>query len=98
MAELGGLDDERRDSFARLDMVRRSRVIHTASPPLVSQRANMFSFRMISDTRIECQNANSQGETTRFGSARSNRGGTQPRSAGALGVDGFLPTDEERGP
>jgi hypothetical protein len=51
---------------------------------------NLFSFRMISDTRIECQNANSEGETAGIGPAGRNRGGAEPRSSSAALVDGFL--------
>jgi hypothetical protein len=35
---------------------------------------------MISDTRIECRNANSQGETTELGPTGSHRGGVEPEA------------------
>jgi hypothetical protein len=57
----------------------------------------LFSFRMISDTRIECRNANSEGETARIGPTIPNRGGVEPGSAGALGLDGFLRSPPQRG-
>src|ERR1700693_4963111 len=50
----------------------------------------LFSFRMISDTRIECQNANSQGEAAWFGSAGRNWGRAELPSTGAVGLGGFL--------
>ena len=37
---------------------------HPSGPGTAAMNAELFSFRMISDTRIECQNANSQGEAT----------------------------------
>jgi hypothetical protein len=52
--------------------------------------SRVFSFRMISDTRIECRNANSEGETAWIWPAGRNRGGAEPRSSGAVGLDGFL--------
>src|SRR5271165_1631614 len=58
----------------------------------------VLSFRMISDTRIECQNANSRGETARFGPAGAHRSGVEPGSAGAIGLDGFLSAPRQRGP
>src|SRR5713101_4791880 len=59
---------------------------------------SMFSFRMISDTRIECQNANSEGETAWIGPVGSGRGGVEPGSSGALGLDGFPSWLRQRGP
>ena len=53
---------------------------------------------MIGDTRIECQNANSEGETAWIGSVGSGRGGVEPRSSGAVGLDGFLSSLRQRGP
>src|ERR1700756_3742464 len=50
----------------------------------------VLSFRMISDTRIECRNANSSGETAGVGPIGSDRGGVEPGSAGAVELDGFL--------
>src|SRR5438876_10450039 len=60
--------------------------------------AALFSFRMISDTQIECRDANSQGEAAWFGPAGRNWGGTEPRSSGAVGLDGFLSSLRQRGP
>src|ERR1700757_3027898 len=37
----------------------------------------LLSFRMISDTRIECRNANSSGETAGVGPIGSDRGGVE---------------------
>src|SRR5436853_4756422 len=50
----------------------------------------MLSFRMISDTRIECQNAYSEGEGAGVWSTGSDRGGVEPWSSGSVGLDGFL--------
>lgn len=61
----------------------------------------LFSFRMMSDIRIECRNANSQRETARFGPTGSCGSGLEPGSAGAIGLDGFWsnrpPNSTERG-
>src|SRR5207302_2687815 len=51
---------------------------------------SLLSFRMISDTRIECQNAYSEGEGAGVWSTGSDRGGVEPRSSGSVGLDGFL--------
>src|SRR5438477_1760513 len=45
---------------------------------------------MISDTRIECQNAYSEGEGAGVWSTGSDRGGVEPWSSGSVGLDGFL--------
>src|SRR5437660_4795025 len=50
----------------------------------------VLSFRMISDTRIECQNAYSEGEGAGVWSTGSDRGGVEPWSSGSVGLDGFL--------
>src|ERR1035441_7808820 len=57
----------------------------------------LLSFRMISDTRIECQNANSQRETTWFGPSSTDWGGAEPGSPGSVGLDGFLSSLPQRG-
>src|SRR5438552_18543290 len=54
------------------------------------QRHSLLSFRMISDTRIECQNAYSEGEGAGVWSTGSDRGGVEPWSSGSVGLDGFL--------
>src|ERR1700758_4810102 len=56
----------------------------------------LLSFRMISDTRIECRNANSSGETAGVGPIGSDRGGVEPGSAGAVELDGFLRSLRQR--
>src|SRR6266852_9569708 len=58
----------------------------------------LFSFRMISDTRIECRDANSQGETAQIGPTGTDRGGVEPGRPGSVGVDGFLSSLPQRGP
>src|SRR6266851_7871268 len=60
--------------------------------------APMFSFRMISDTRIECRDASSQRETAQIGPTGTDRGGVEPGRAGSVGVDGFLSSLPQRGP
>src|SRR5713101_2439601 len=61
-------------------------------------RGWLLSFRMISDTRIECRNANSQGETAQIGPTGTDRGGVEPGGPGSVGVDGFLSSLPQRGP
>src|SRR5216683_8293392 len=58
----------------------------------------MFSFRMISDTRIECRDASSQRETAQIGPTGTDRGGVEPGRAGSVGVDGFLSSLPQPGP
>src|SRR5438477_49463 len=65
---------------------------HRRSPPTsdFEQASLLLSFRMISDTRIECQNAYSEGEGAGVWSTGSDRGGVEPWSSGSVGLDGFL--------
>jgi hypothetical protein len=57
----------------------------------------VFSFRMISDTSIECQNASSKGQATSITAVGSGRGGVESGCAGTAGLDGFLSRHAERG-
>src|SRR5216684_7580589 len=59
--------------------------------------SDLLSFRMISDTRIECRDANSQGETAPIGPTGTDRGGVEPGRPGSVGVDGFLSSLPQRG-
>ena len=57
----------------------------------------LLSFRMISDTRIECRNANTQRETAGVEPAGSDRSGVESRGPGSIGLDGFLWSLRQRG-
>jgi hypothetical protein len=52
----------------------------------------LFSFRMIGDTRIECQDANSAWEDTESKTVGSHRTGAEPRSPASAEVDEPLST------
>jgi hypothetical protein len=54
--------------------------------------ARLFSFRMIGDTRIECQDANSAWEDTESKTVGSHRTGAEPRSPASAEVDEPLST------
>jgi hypothetical protein len=53
---------------------------------------SLFSFRMIGDTRIECQDANSAWEDTESKTVGSHRTGAEPRSPASAEVDEPLST------
>src|SRR5208283_3253158 len=59
--------------------------------------AGLLSFRMISDTRIECQNADSERQATRFDPTGSHRGGVESGGSGSIVLDGFLWSLPQRG-
>jgi hypothetical protein len=81
------------------------RVFRCVRKPFPSPSASCFvslcvllSFRMISDTRIECRNASSQRKATRIAPTGPHRGGVEPGSPGSVGLDGFLSSLPQRGP
>ena len=59
---------------------------------LVVEASVLFSFRMIGDTRIECQDANSAWEDTESKTVGSHRTGAEPRSPASAEVDEPLST------
>src|SRR3974390_1360122 len=47
----------------------------------------MFSFRMLSDTRIECQHASQEWKASPVGAISDDRGGVEPGSTSPAGMD-----------
>src|ERR1017187_1534668 len=85
--------------FARSVPVSPVLSIRTISATLSAfQLRYLLSFRMISDTRIECQNASSQRETAAIGPTGSGRGRVEPGGPGAVDLDGFLSLLPQRSP
>src|SRR5713101_4572367 len=90
-------------TLARTTRSKRHRVIWSSGHRVIYRTSHhpmpcLFSFRMISDTRIECRDANSQGETAQIGPTGTDRGGVEPGRPGSVGVDGFLSSLPQRGP
>jgi hypothetical protein len=49
----------------------------------------MFSFRMMSDTKIECQHATQEWKAASVGAVSGDRSGIEPGGANPFGLDGF---------
>ena len=67
-----------------------SQVALLATEPLRARTRWLFSFRMISDTRLECQDASEARQTGPFWAIEEAGSGVKPGGAGTALLDGFL--------
>src|SRR5207253_2507867 len=70
----------------------------TDNPYTNRDPTRLFPFRMISDTRIECRHADSQWKTSPCAPAGAHGERVEPGSPDSSGLDGFLSSEQQRGP